>query len=126
MSGNELFALMLLGLALLVFAFALVYNVGENARNKRRQQNTYPPPDLPASSAPPAASSSPAPRIRWGQPESLYEDEPSPAARGVVWGEEGLEPRDPAPSNPAPSRPEPRGPQPARPPIRVATATTTR
>ena len=95
MSANELFALLLLALALLVFAFALVYNVGENARNKRREQNEYHPPTPPASSALPAASSSPTPRIRWGQ--------------------EGWEPRDPAP----------RGPAPARPPIRLATATTT-
>lgn len=115
MSANELFALLLLALALLVFAFALVYNVGENARNKRREQNEYHPPTPPASSALPAASSSPTPRIRWGQVEDLYEAEPSPAARGVVWGQEGLEPRDPAP----------RGPAPARPPIRLATATTT-
>lgn len=95
-------AILLLALALLIFAFAIVYNVGENARDKRRQQDDYHPSPSPMSGASPSsgapASSSPAPRIRWGQVEDLYEDEPSPAARGVVWGQEGLEPRGPEPA----------------------------
>lgn len=113
-------ALLLLALALLIFAFALVYNVGESARNKRRQQNEYHPPAPPPAGGAPSSSSSSAPRIRWGQVEDVDADEPSPAARGLVWGEDDASPAAAHGAVWGAEGLEPRGGEPAYRPIYVS------